>query len=311
MQRHCSITKLFAVLFVAATLATLAFAQTPPAQQTYSVVVVQVKPEMGGEWQDFLKNHANPALQKGGVKQRSVWTTATFGEGGEYVLVTPIESLSQYDNPSPVVKALGQEGETALLAKRQRLITGYRTFMITARPDLGVAPKAGYAFKLGVGATVNVTPGRIADYEKSLKDLSAALAKTNAKGVLVSRVGLGGDPNSYITLALFDNWDDVDKFPAAFAKASADAKLAPPAAGIVAHTEWRVYRFVPELSIIPAAQKAENKRSRVSNRMNLLSLKSRILLGAVLWTIGLLLPGSSHRKMKINNQNRYLMLITP
>jgi len=139
------------------------------------------------------------------------------------------------------------------------VITGSRTFMITARPDLGVAPKAGYAFKLGVVATVNVTPGRIADYEKSLNDLSAMLAKTNAKGVLVSKVGLGGDPNSYITLALFDNWADVDKFPAAFAKASADAKLAPPAAGIVAHAEWRVYRFVPELSVIPAAQKAENK----------------------------------------------------
>jgi hypothetical protein len=223
------------------------------------VAIVQVKPEMGSEWQDYLKNHANPALQKGGVKERGVWTTATFGEGGEYVLVTPIESLSQLDNPGPAIKALGQEGATALLTKRQRLITSSRTFTVTARPDLGVAPKAGYAFKLGVGATVNVTPGRIAEYEKSLKDLSATLAKTNAKGFLVSKVGLGGDPNSYITLALFDNWADLEKFPAAFTKAAADAKLTPAPAGVVAHSEWRVYRYVPELSIIPAAQKAENK----------------------------------------------------
>ncbi len=240
-------------------LTSFAYAQNPPARQSYQVTTIQVKPGMGGEYQDYLKNDANPALQKGGVKQRAVWTTATFGEGGEYVILTPIESLAQFDNPSPVVKALGQEGAAALLAKRARLISSSRDVLITARPDLGVAPKADYAYKLGFGANVNVTPGRTAEYEKYVKDLSATVAKTNAKGVLVGKAGLGGDPNSYRLMVLFDNWADLEKFQAAYAKASAETKLTPAAAGAVAHSEWRVYRYVPELSIAPAQQKAANK----------------------------------------------------
>lgn len=264
MQKHITTTKLFqafSALLLAATFTTFAFAQNQPAPppQSYSVTVIRVKPEMGREWQEYLKNDANPALVKSGVKQRGVWTTATFGEGGEYVLVTPIENLAQFDGPSPLVKAIGQEAATALGAKRNRLINGSHSFGLTARPDLGIAPKPDYQFKLAISARNSVVPGHGADFVKSSKDISAVIAKTSAKGVLVSQVGLGGDPNEYITLVLFDSFADIDKFWPMFNKAAAEAKLAPAPAGTVAHTEWIVYRFVPELSIIPAPQKAENK----------------------------------------------------
>lgn len=237
-------------------LTSFAYAQNPPAQQSYEVTTVQVKPGMGGEYVDLQKKEMIPALQKGGVKQRSVWTTATFGEGGEYVTLRPIESLAQFDDPHPVVKALGQEGATALLAKRARLISSSHIVQITARPDLGVAPKADYAYKLGVSANVSVTPGRTDEYEKYVKALSATAAKTNAKGVLVGKAGLGGDPNSYRLMVLFDNWADLEKYRAAREKAAAETKLTPAATGVVAHTEWRVYRYVPELSIASAPQRA-------------------------------------------------------
>lgn len=237
-------------------LTSFAYAQNPPVRQSYQVTTVQVKPGMGSEYVDYLKNEANPAMQKGGVKQRAVWQTATFGEGGEYVFLTPIESLAQFDNPNPAVKALGQEGAAALWAKRQRLVSSSRQVQITARPDLGLAPKADYAYKLGVSANVSVTPGRTDEYEKYVKALSATAAKTNAKGVLVGKAGLGGDPNSYRVMVLFDNWADLEKYQTARAKAAAETKLTPPAAGVVAHTEWRVYRYVPELSITPAPQRA-------------------------------------------------------
>jgi len=75
----------------------------------------------------------------------------------------------------------------------------------------------------------------------------------------VSQIGLGGNPNEFITLVLFDSFDDIGKFPAAFAKAAAEAQLTPEPAGTVANTEWRVYRYAPALSIIPAPQKAGNQ----------------------------------------------------
>jgi hypothetical protein len=263
MQRHRSTTSLFlalGALLFALTLTPFCFAQNPtPTPQVYQVTIVQVKPEMGREWQDYVKNDANPAVIKSGVKQRGVWTTASFGEGGEYVIVTPIENYAQFDNPTPIVKALGQEGATALGAKRNRLINGSHSFVLTARRDLGIAPKPDYQFKLAVSARSIVAQGHTADFEKNARELSAVIAKTNARGVLVSKVGLGGNPNEYITLVLFDSFAEIGKFPEAYAKAAAEAKLTPAPAGTVANSEWRVYRFVPELSIIPATQNAENK----------------------------------------------------
>jgi hypothetical protein len=268
MQRHRSITKLFlalsAVLLTAA-LAPSTFAQNQPsspapaAQQVYWVTVTKVKPEMANEYVEFLKNETLPAYKKGGGKAWATWTTTILGEGGEYWLVRPLDSLKQFDEPSFLVKALGEAGTQAWAAKRAKLIVSSRSFLITARPDLSVAPKTNEAPKIGVGARTSVTPGRDADYVKGLKELVSVVGKTNAKGVLVSKVGLGGDPNEYIALVLFDSFADIEAFFQSFVKAAAEAKLAPAAAGVAAHTEWAVYRYVPELSIQPPPMKAENK----------------------------------------------------
>ena len=75
----------------------------------------------------------------------------------------------------------------------------------------------------------------------------------------MNRVILGGDPNQYNVFVLFDSFDDLDKFIAAFRRAAAEAKLAPAPAGVVAHTEWAVYRYRPELSIQIATQKDASK----------------------------------------------------
>ena len=202
-------------------------------------------------WQEYLQNDANPAFVKSGVTRRQVWTTATFGEAGEYAIVTPVADLSQFDDPTPLFTAIGQEGQAALMAKRQRLVLDSRSMLITARPDLGVAPAPGYQAKLGVSSRSIVAQGHMADFVKYTKDLSAVIAKTNAKGVSVSQIGLGGNPGEFITLVLFDSFADIGTFQAAYAKAAADAKLVPPPAGTIVNNEWRVYRYVRELSIIP------------------------------------------------------------
>jgi hypothetical protein len=249
------------VLLSAAAFATSSFAQTPtptPPPQAFQVTIVQVKPEMEREWREYLQNDANPAQVKAGVKRRDTFTTATFGEAGEYVLVQPIESLAQFDD-NAVGKALGPDGYQALLAKRARLINGSRSFVLTARPELGFAPAPGYQTKLMVSSTSTVVPGHVAEFLKNGKEFAAVMAKTNAKGMLVGQVGLGGNPNEFVTIALFDSFTDLANFPAAYAKAAADAKLGPAPAGVVANTEWRVYRFVPELSIGTAPQKTEKK----------------------------------------------------
>jgi hypothetical protein len=257
MTTRITATRLFpglSVLLWATAFATAGMAQTPapaPPPQTSQLTIVHVKPDMGAAWQEYLKNDANPAVVKSGVTRRQVWTTATLGEGGEYLIVTPVPDLSQLDEPTPLFKAIGQEGQAALMAKRQRLIIDSRSMLITARPELGVAAAPDYQAKLGVSSRTIVAQGHTADFLKNTKELSAVIAKTNAKGVYVNQVGIGGNPNEFITLVLFDSFADINNFPAAYAKAAAEAKLTPAPAGTVVNTEWRAYRYARELSIIP------------------------------------------------------------
>src|SRR5262245_4998512 len=224
-------------------------------------MVTRVNHEMVKENRKFQKNETLPAFKKAGGKEWATWTTDIFGEGGEFWSIRPIDSLKQFDEPSFLVKALGGEASAqAWAAKRGRMIMSSRSFLITARPDLGIAPKTNEAPKVGVRTRSIVTPGRTAEHEKWLKEnLLPVLGKTNVKGFYVSRVGLGGDPNEYISLSLFDSFADLEKFPAAIEKAAAEAKQGPEPAGILIYTERAVFRYVPELSLAPAAQNAENK----------------------------------------------------
>ncbi len=220
-------------LLLAATLTPSGFAQnqptaqTPAAPQSYWMTVTRVKPEMVNEYRELLKNETLPAFKKAGGKVWATWTTAIFGEGAVFWTIRPIDSLKQFDEPIFIVKALGEAGAQAWAAKRGRMIISFRSFMITARPDLGIAPKTNEAPKVGVGARNSVTPGRTAEYEKMLKEnLLPVVGKTNVKGFLVSKVGLGGDPNEYLSLALFDSFADLEKFRAVFEKAIESSGLA-------------------------------------------------------------------------------------
>ena len=73
--------------------------------------------------------------------------------------------------------------------------------------------------------------------------------KTNVKGILTFKGVLGGDPNEYGSLVLFDSFADLGQFPAAMGKAAAEAKLGPMPQGVVLHTEQTTVRLVPELSL--------------------------------------------------------------
>ena len=233
---------------VAATTGNEALAQASAAPQPIEITLLHVKPGQEQAFQDWVKNEANPLRIRSGVKDRSTWTT-TMGVGGEVYFVRPIAGVASFDAPPP--SGVSQAETAAVIAKRQSMIVDMRTYLITPRPELSVAPKPGYQSKLAVLSTQSVMPGRVAAYTTNLKALTAVIAKTNAKGVLVSQSGLGGDPNEFNVLVLFDSFTDLDKFPAEFNKAATAAKLPPEAAGVVARTNYRVLRYQPDLSIVP------------------------------------------------------------
>src|SRR5262249_22611372 len=155
-----------------------------------------------------------------------VWSTAIFGEGG-YVIVTPIESLAQYDGASPTVRALGQEGARTYAAKAARFTESAHSVAIETRTDLSIAPSPGAEPKLALVTTTTIAVGRDEEFENFVKTaVLPAIKKAAPKGYLVSRVVYGGNLNQYTSVVLLDNFADLQRWREAFAKEAATAKLA-------------------------------------------------------------------------------------
>ena len=259
---------LLGLMLVAAAFALFSFtprqtraAQTATAQPTatpplYTVRVTHVKPGMEREYRQFMQNEMLPAYVKGGLKETATWATAQLGVGYEYVTVSPHSGLKRFDEPSALNKALGQEGARAMGLKWSQMVTDTRQFIVRARPELSIPPKTNEAPKLAVVYRVKIAPNRANEYEDIFKNFALPqFRKTAQKALLMSSVGFGGDSNEYICMFLVDSFTDMEKWTESFAQAGssgAGAKLV----GIVVSQESAVYRYVPELSIRPEAQKA-------------------------------------------------------
>ncbi len=228
-----------------------AAAKAPAAPQWMSISVVRVKPDMTNEWIELNKNTVIPALKKAGVKERSCFTTAQFGEAFEYVLITPIETLAQYDGEPPMRKALGEEGYQAYLEKARRMVTSVHTFAEQSRMDLSYEGKMTGPPALAVVATVQVVPGRTQEFENLIKStVLPAVKKAEAKGYYVSQSLFGGDISGYTTVTLYDSFADIAKGSPLLKGmgAAGYASFLRRTAGIVVHAERAVYRYNAELS---------------------------------------------------------------
>jgi hypothetical protein len=232
--------------------------QAAPAPEFVSITVVSVKPEMALEFQNFMKNTTNPALKKGGVKWREVWqSTGAAGDAFEYVLVTPVAKLADFDGPGPLEKGLGAQGVPAWQAKAGSLVNSVRRYIVRARPDLSFATQRTGAPKLAVVHSVHVAANRNGEYEDYLKNDFVPAMKQAGVTYLVYQTLFGGDANEYVTLTMRDSFADLDKGPVLVQALGAEAAqklMQKMPAGAVVHLERSIARFVPDLSIAPATQ---------------------------------------------------------
>lgn len=238
------------------------FAQNPtptpaaaPTPELLSITVVSVKPEMMVEFQNFMKNTTNPALKKGGLKWREVWqNTNAAGDAFQYVIVTPVGKLAEFDGLSAIEKGLGQQGFASWQTKAGSMVNSVRRFIIRTRPDLSFAQGMATP-KMAVVQSVHVAPGRNDDYENFLKNEFVPVMKQAGATYLVSQVLFGGDGNEYITLTMRDSFTDLDKGPIPVQTLGPEGakKLGQKLpAGTVVHVERSLTKFLPELSILPA-----------------------------------------------------------
>ncbi len=215
-----------------------------------NVAVLEIKPELLTEWQDFQKNEAIPTLQKGGVRERMAVATAV-GQAFQYVFLTPNVKLSDRDGDSPIVKALGQDGARAYGQKARRFIANERTYVVRLRPDLGYQPDPNAGLPVAVVSDYSIAAGRGADFEAYLKnDVMPAHKQLKTGGFMVYQGLFGGDGNAFVVVTMVHNFAELEKGPAitqAYGEAKARA-IQQKLAGIVTHVERTLSRQVPELS---------------------------------------------------------------
>jgi hypothetical protein len=217
------------------------------------ITVVQIKPELLTEWQDFQKSEVVPTLQKGGVKQRRVFVTA-IGPSFQYAIITPIERFAERDGESPIVKALGQDGARAFGQKNRRFIASQRTYTARVRTDLSYLPEPTAQLPVAVISDYSIAAGRAADFETYIKtDLTPAHKQLKTGGFAVYQGQFGGDGSSFIVATLLHNFAELDKGPAmmrAYGQARA-ATIQQKLAGIVTHVERTVVRETPDYGFRP------------------------------------------------------------
>jgi hypothetical protein len=230
-----------------------------PKPEWMSISIVRVKPDMVTEWQDLQKSVVNPGLKKAGLKERSVFATAVFGESFEYVILSPITSLSQYDEPmAPLRKALGEEAYGDYLTKVRRCIASSHTFGAMTRPDLSYFGKMAAMTgppKLVVVNSISVLPGRAAAFESFIKsDILPVMKKADVLGYFVSQTMFGGDVNEYTTVIFENSFADIGKGTPLLRVLGQDgaARLAAKTAGLFSRHERSIARYIPELSFAPA-----------------------------------------------------------
>jgi hypothetical protein len=229
------------------------------APQWSSISIVHVKPDMLSEWQDLQKNVVNPALKKAGVKERSIFETAVFGEAYEFVVITPITSFAQYDESmSPLRKTLGEDAFRDYQAKSRRAVVSVHTYGELARLDLSYMGKMASMPgppKLAVVNSVSVVPGRAAAFESLVKsEILPVMKKADVLGYFVSQSMFGGDAWAYTSVVFFDSFAEIGKgspFMRVLGPAGSAALLAK-FAGLVAHQERVIARYNTDLSFFSA-----------------------------------------------------------
>lgn len=230
-----------------------------PQQQWSSISIVRVKPDMVTEWQDLQKNVVNPALKKAGVKERSIFETAVFGNSFEYVVITPITSLAQYDEPmSPLRKTLGEDAFRDYLTKARRCIVSTQTFAEVSRLDLSYMGKTASMTgppKLAVVTSLSIMPGRGAAFENLVRsEVLPVMKKADVIGYFVSQTIFGGDGWGYTSVIFYDSFAEIGKgspFVRVLGQAGSEALFAK-IGGLVAHQERMIARFNPDLSFSTA-----------------------------------------------------------
>lgn len=229
----------------------------PPVQpQLLAATFVTLNQGMTADYEAYLKNELIPAQKQGGLPARETYVNGAFGEGPVFATFSPVASLAQYDQPAPVVKALGEQGAVQLAQKSGKMIASRRVLLLRTRPDLGIPgdPKAEPAPFVLV-TDVQVAAGRRLEFEALIKkEIVPVMQQAKVKTYSVLEVVYGDQSGMYFTAVPFDSYEAIGKgHPLQTVLGEEGMKrLEAKFAGIVTRLERSIARYRADLSFTQA-----------------------------------------------------------
>jgi len=176
------------------------------------VTVTHVKPDMVAEWIDLQKNEVVPAMKKAGEKTRTVYATSIFGDAYEYLLISPIENMSQFDGQGPLLKALDTAGANRLNEKLRKCTLSSTSYMITRLPDVSNILE-GPTPNMLVTVRYRIAPGKMPEFQNLMKAEVLPVYKKAKMGMIVNQRGPGANVNDVTVSTAYTKFADMDAGP--------------------------------------------------------------------------------------------------
>ena len=256
IQKHSLASRLsigFCILLLAAIFTNIGFAQSEEAsQQLYSYNIIQVKPGMALEFEEFIKNSI-PAFKGMGVTEMTVFKTTNFGMEDKYFFIFPLDEPAAMDAELSAPQSNVPVGIVSMMSALQRMVVSIHTFMLIPQTDINIPPAEDYEWKLILKITIGTAPGRGEEFINGVKPVVDAIGKTGVKGILNGKVGWGGNLDEYIMYIFYDSFTEMAQNEPAIQKELAAVDLTP-LTSVVYYRNSEVLVRIPELCIESAAQ---------------------------------------------------------
>jgi hypothetical protein len=235
---------------VVAALSSSAFAQDANIR---SITLYTVKPDRVGDFQAAVKDY-NEVLAKGGsTRYGSAWVSLTGPR--EYVLVTYNTKWADLDMMhDPKMKDLAED-LTRIGMRITACTESSRRIIDEIRPELSL-PDSGEVPKMIRVLVTDVRPDKIGDYLDLVRnEVLPAVKKGGVKDYTVASRRYGAPSTQFISVAGMNSWADFDGGFGAEKGLGTEGYQAMVARVrlLITSSQYDVYRFLPDLSYLPAA----------------------------------------------------------
>jgi hypothetical protein len=246
------VTRLTTIALLLIWPAAAAFGQAEaPGTTRLLVTQVRVKPEMVDEWLALQRDELVPALKKAGVKQYTVYETV-IGDATDFVIVRPLPSFAELDDPDLLVRALGADRGAALRSKLRDCMVSMHRSIENSSDEFFLDPdKAEVLFV----SRYRAMPGKARDYMSFVRTemypvMKKAQENGTFSGLSVTTAVQGGEPGIITLNMYYPNFAPLDG-PPPVAKTlgpQGTAEFLAKGAGLISQLEQQILRRVAALS---------------------------------------------------------------